>query len=153
MRVIHYTLYVMYICCMYIYIRVQSPHTYVFICIADTDNKLGCGDTGESLNYNALDKRCKRTCNEITKCVSKEYMIRARMAKGDIANLVAAATSFSQVIQSRRSPRDHKTDDRALKRRLIASRPLGKHIVGKLCFPCSLAIRFFEIYGIEIGGT
>lgn len=102
-----------------------------------------------SLNYNALDKRCKRTCNEITKCVSKEYDARA---KRDIANL-ATATRFSQVIQSRRSPQDHKTDDRALKRRLIASRPLGKHIVGKLCFPCSLAIRFFEIYGIEIDGA
>lgn len=53
---------------------VQFPtYVYVFICIADTGNKFGCGAARESLNHNAFDKRCKRTCNEITKCVLKEH--------------------------------------------------------------------------------
>lgn len=109
------------------------------------------GYTGESVNYNTFDKRCKRTCNEITK-----YMIEGTWSVrgGEGKYLVAtAAAGFSQIVQSHRSkwnsPRDHKTDDCALKWGLIASHPLEKHIVGKLCFPCWFAIRFFEIYGSE----
>jgi len=61
---------------------------------------------------------------------------------------------FADLVRSRlsrwSSPRDHKTDDCALKWRLIASRPAGKAYCRKIVF--SVLVRFFEIYGSEIGG-
>lgn len=136
------------------YICVQLPRTYVFICIADTINSNARihGNRSTITRSTSVVNEC---CNEITK--SRFEGARSPCGNGKGKYREFRRRGFSQIVQSRRSkwssPRDHKTDDRALKWRLIASRPLGKHIVGKLCFPCWFAIRFFEIYRSEIGGA